>query len=247
MPGEYSPSNGRAQDLLPARVDSCSLEVPASVPERVKGNAFPAPSSHPKTKTSTTLNRAEFTDPDLTKPAAERQSSKQTIIPIRKPRGDFFRIHPSEETRLLGVTVLLSKNGKLKILTNGVSEQIRRQLPKDLVKKVDIYLAADERGSYFLTYFSASKHENAESWRESGLLVVEEAQRSWVSIESNMHDGGYRITRAQGKFPKLAATKPLWEVSGEENPVELFEATIQQNRVDSDSSPAIQRLLESRQ
>jgi hypothetical protein len=217
------------------------------ISQRVKGEAVSSPSTHPTARTSSNLNRADFTDPELTKPVAERQTSKQTIVPIRKPKHDYFRIHPSAETRLQGATVLLSKNGKPKVLTNGVSQECRRALPKDLVKKVDLYLAVDERGSYFVTYFSASDHENAESWRDSALIVVNEAVHHWISIESDMHDGCYRVLYAKDKFPKLAATKPRWELSGEDDPVTLFEATINQNRIDSDNSSSIQRLLETRQ
>jgi hypothetical protein len=206
-----------------------------------------APSTHPNAKSSVTLNRAEFSDPELARPVSERQSSKQTVIPIRKPKSDFFRIHPSEETRLLGVTVLLTKNGRPKILTNAVSQEARRALPKEVIKKVDLYLAADEGGSYFVTYFSASDHENAESWRESGLIVVREAERNWVSIEASMQEGGFRISYAKDKYPTLAASKPKWELPGEDNPVSLFESTINQNRINSDSSPSIQKFLETRQ
>jgi hypothetical protein len=216
------------------------------VSQRVNGEAVSAPSTHPPARTSSTLNRADFMDPDLSRPVAERQTSKQTVIPIRKPKSDYFRIHPSPETRLLGVTVLLSKNGRPKILTSGVSGETRRALPKDSVKQVDLYLAVDERGSYFLTYFSASDHENAESWRDSGRLVVQEAEHDWISIESAMHEGGYRIGYARHKYPKLAASKPNWELPGEDDPVTLFETTISQNRIDSDNSPVIQKFLEMR-
>ena len=205
------------------------------------------PSTHPTARTSSALNREDFTDPELSRPVAERQTSKQTIIPIRKPKGDYFRIHPSMETRLQGVTVLLSKNGKPKILTNAVSDQTRQALPKDVLKKVDLYLAVDERGSFFVTYFSASDHENAESWRDSGFLVVQRAENEWIAIDASMHDGGYRILPAKDKYPKLAASKPKWELPGEDDPVSLFEATINQNRIDCDSSPSIQKYLESRQ
>ena len=223
-------------------------EIPTiPVSQRVNGVAVSAPSTHPTAKTSSTLNRADFTDPELAKPVAERQTSKQTIIPIRKPKNDYFRIHRSPETRLHGVTVLLAKNGKPKILTNGVSQEARRALPKDVVKKVDLYLAVDERASYFVTYFSASDHENAESWRESGLIVVNEAEDEWISIESSVQEGGYRILYAKDKFPKLAAAKPRWELSGEDDPVTLFETTIHQNRIDSDNSPSILKFLETRQ
>jgi len=186
-------------------------------------------------------------DPDLAKPVAERQTSKQTIIPIRKPKDDYFRIHPSPETRLQGVKVLLAKNGKPKILSNGVSQEVRHALPKDVVRKVDLYLAVDERGSYFVIYFSASDHENAESWRESGLIVVDAAERDWISIEPSMQEGGYRISYAKDKYQKLATTKPKWELPGEDTPVSLFESTINQNRLDSDNSPSIQKFLETRQ
>lgn len=217
------------------------------ISHRVNGESVSAPSTHPTARTSSNLNRADFTDPELAKPIAERQTSKQTIVPIRKPKTDYFRIHPSAETRLHGVAVLLSKNGKPKVLTTGVSQDTRRALPKDVVKKVDLYLAADERGSYFVTYFSASDHENAESWRDSGLIVVNEAASEWISIEPSMQEGGYRILYAKDKYPKLAATKPRWELPGEDNPVTLFESTINQNRIDSDDSPSIQKFLETRQ
>jgi hypothetical protein len=220
---------------------------PTPVPQRVNGEFVPAPSAHPTSSTSTTLNRSDFTDPELSRPAAERQSSKQTIIPIRKPKSDYFRIHHSPDTRLQRVTVLVGKNGKPKILTNRVSQETRWLLPKEVLKKVDLYLAVDERGSYFVIYFSASDHENAESWRESGLIVVREAEREWVSIESCMQEGGYHIFYARKKYPKLAATRPKWELPGEDDPVMLFVATIDQNRIDSDNSPSIQKFLETRQ
>jgi hypothetical protein len=215
--------------------------------QRANGEDVSLPSRHPTTRTSTTLNRADFTDPDLARPVAERQTSKQTIIPIRKPKNDYFRIHPSAETRLLGATVLLAKNGKPKILTNAISPDTRQALPKDVVRKVDLYLAVDDRGSYFVTYFSASDHENAESWRESGLIVVTEAERDWIAIESSVQEGGYRILYAKDRYPKLAAAKPKWDLSGEDNPITLFETTINQNRIDSDDSPTIQKFLETRQ
>src|ERR1039458_7866483 len=106
-----------------------------SVSHRVNREAVSAPSTHPTPKTTSALNREDFTDPELSRPIAERQTSKQTIIPIRKPKTDYFRIHPAPETRLTGATVLLAKNGKPKILTQGVSQEIRRALPKDVVKK----------------------------------------------------------------------------------------------------------------
>jgi hypothetical protein len=222
--------------------------IPASskVNDKV-GEVVSAPSTHPTVKTSVTLNRVDFSDPELARPVAERQISKQTIISIRKPKTDYFRIHPSEETRLNEATVLLTKNGKPKILANGVSQEARRALPKDAVRKVRLYLAVDERGSYFVTYFSASDHENAESWCNSGLIVVNEAEHHWISIEAFMQEGGYRILYARDKYPKLAATKPRWELPGEDDPVSLFVATINQNRVDSDNSPSIQKFLETRQ
>ena len=215
-----------------------------SASQRINGECTTEPSTHP---TPRTLDRADFVDPELSRPVAERQSSKQTIIPIRKPRNDYFRIHPSPETRLRAVTVLLAKNGKPKILTNSVSQSIRRALPRDVLKKVDLYLAVDERGSYFVVYFSASDHENAESWRESGLIVVKEAERNWVAIESSMQEGGYRVLYAEDQYPKLAAAKPKWDLPGEDDPVALFGATINQNRIDSDDSPSIQKFLETRQ
>lgn len=215
--------------------------------QRVNGGAVSAPSTSPARQTSSTLNRADFVDPNLSKPVAERQISRQTVVPIRKPRTDYFRIHPSAETRLQGVTVLLAKNGKPKVLTNGVSQQTRIALPRDVVKRVNLYLAVDERGSYFVTYFTSSNHENAETWLTSGLMVVNEAVGNWISIESSMQEGGYRILYARDKYPKLAATKPKWELAGEDDPVALFEATINQNRIDSDDSPAIQKFLEARQ
>lgn len=211
----------------------------------LNGVAVSAPSTHPSPRSSG-LNRDDFTDPDLARPALERETSKQTIIPIRKPKTDFFRIHPAPETRLSGVTVLLTKNGKPKILTNRVSQEIRSQLPREVLKKMDLYFAADERGSYFVTYFSASDHENAESWRESGFIVVNEAERDWISIDSSMQEGGYRISYARDKYPKLAASRPKWELPGEDDPIALFEATINQNRIDSDNSPSIQKFLETR-
>lgn len=224
---------------------------PSEVPDtplshRVNGETISAPSTHPTPKTLCGLNRADFTDPELAKPVAERQISRQTIIPIRKPKSDYFRIHHSPATRLLGVQVLMTKNGRAKILTHGVSQETRRALPKDVIKTVDLYLAVDERGSYFVTYFSASVHENAESWRDSGLMVAEAAEHDWISIEANIPEGGYRILYAKGKYPKLAATKPKWELPGEDDPVGLFEATINQNRIDSDNSPSIQKFLETR-
>ena len=218
-----------------------------SVSHRVNGEAVSAPSTHPTPKTTSALNREDFTDPELSRPVADRQTSKQTIIPIRRPKSDYFRIHPSMETRLQGVTVLLTKNGKPKILTNAVSRQTRQALPKDVLKKVDLYLAVDDRDSYFVTFFSANDHENAESWRDSGFIVVQQAENEWIAIDSSMHDGGYRILPAKGIYPKLAASKPKWELPGEDDPVSLFEATINQNRIDSDSSPSIQKYLESRQ
>ncbi len=215
-----------------------------SASQRINGEFTTEPSTHP---TPRTIDRADFIDPELSRPVAERQSSKQTIIPIRKPRNDYFRVHPSPGTRLQGATVLLAKNGKPKILANSVSQSTRRSLPRDVLKKVDLYLAVDERGSYFVTYFSASDHENAESWRESGLIVVKEAEKDWVAIESSMQEGGYRIHYAKDLYPKLAATKPKWDLPGEDEPVTLFEVTINQNRIDSDDSPSIQKFLESRQ
>jgi hypothetical protein len=206
-----------------------------------------APSDAPAAKTSTTLDRTKFTDPDLARPVAERQTSKQTIIPIRKSKEDFFRIHPSSDTRLDGVTVLVSKSNKPKVLTTGVSQETRRLLPRSVLKRVDLYLACDERGSYFVIYLSATEHENAESWVESGLIVVKEAEREWISIEANMNEGGYRITYAKDKFPKLAASKPRWDLAGEDDPVSLFNHTLTQNCIDNDNSPAIQKFLEARQ
>jgi hypothetical protein len=226
---------------------TASIETSSPASPRGDGEAVSVPSTHPAAKASGALNRAEFTDPELGKPAAERQISKQTITPIRKSKNDYFRIHPSPETRLIGATVLMTKNGKPKILTNGVSQQTRHALPKDALKKVDLHLAVDERGSYFVTYFSASDHENAESWRESGAIVVREAEQHWISTEASMQEGGYRISYAKDRYPNLAATRPKWELPGEEDAVSLFEAAINQNRIDSDNSPAIQKFLETRQ
>jgi hypothetical protein len=193
------------------------------------------------------LDRTAYSNPELQRPVAEQTSSKQTIIKISKPEGKFFRIHPSPECRLPSVTLLLGAGGKAKLLTSGVSAEVRKQLrAMKRLKDVDLYLAVNEEGSYFVTYFSASQLEISESWVESGRIVAETAMTRWVATSADMAEGGYRIISCND-FPKLAASKPKWELPGEEDAVAMFETCISQNSVHSDSSPAIQNKLAQRQ
>lgn len=229
---QQHPTNGKA---------AASTETTPGVPSATQ------PSSHPKSKS--TLDRTKFSNPELERPVGERQDGgKQTVIKIRKPEGKFFRIHPSPDTRLMRATVLITKANKIKVLANGVTAEVRSALRQQkAIKDVDIYLACSEDGSYFVTYFSASDHENAESWRDSGQVVVSTAEREWVSTEAVMSDGGYRMQLARGKFPKLFASKPKWELPGEDDPVVMFDQVILQNMIESDNSTTIRKMLESRQ
>jgi hypothetical protein len=229
--------------------------IPTIVPSNGKAKAQPtppptvssAPSQHPKPKTSG-LDRTQYANPNLQKPVAERQDSKQTIVKIRRHGGKFFRVHPNPMTRLMGVTSIVTSGGAVKLLTGGVSAETRSALQaRRVLKEVNLYLACDEEGSYFIQYFSASDNENAESWVESGEIVIQAAEREWITCEAVMSEGGYRIAFAKTKYPKLAASKPKWELPGEDDPVQLFEQVIVQNTIDSDSSATIKRLLASRQ
>lgn len=234
--------------------DELALEPTLDLPTPTNGKAITAPpqaqpsapSAHPTAKPG--IDRTQFADPELSRPVGERQDSKQTILKIRKSEGKYFRVHPNPATRLLGVTVLVTKSSKVKVLTNAVTAEVRAALrSRKVLKQVNMFLACDEEGSYFICYFSASAQENAESWVESGHMVAQAAEREWVACEAVMSEGGYRLSFAKNKYPKLAASVPKWDLPGEDDPVQMFEAVIQQNMIESDNSSTIKKLLESRQ
>ncbi len=185
------------------------------------------------------MDRAQYQSPELSKPPAERARSKQTVIPIRKPGSDYFRISPDPDTQLLGVDILLTASGRLKVLTNQISTHL---LPRKSLKKVNLYLAKNEHGDFFVIYFSTG----AESWLESSLLVAEAAEKEWISIEAAMQDGGYRINYARSQYPKMAAMDPAWGNPQDDEPVQMFETAVIQNTAHSDRDPAVAKLLETR-
>lgn len=211
-------------------------------PDEAKANGKAAVSSAskaPKKKAQTTLDRSQYTNPELSKPPAERAQSKQTIIPIRKPGSDFFRICPDPDARMENVTVIVGGgSNKLKVLTNAVSVHL---LPKKVIKEVNLYLAKNERGDLFVTYFGTG----SDSWLESALMVVEQAEQEWIAIEAAMQDGGYRTERAAGRFPTLAASDPNWEGLDEE-PSAYFGQAIIQHTAKSDKDPVVAKMLEAR-
>lgn len=230
-------------DVFPAPTNG---KAHAAQPTPKTSGSSSKPSTHPAKKSG--LDRTQFSDPNLAKPVGEQTGSKQTTFKIKKPEGRYFRIHPSDSTRLYGATVMFTKGKKLKILTNGVSAEKRAELSsiKDTIKVVDLYLACDEDGSIFVTYFSASSSEAAETWVDSGRIVVQQATKEWIAIAANMHEGGYRVDPARSKFTTLAASKPAWELEGADDPTAIFESVVMQNLVETDNSVSITTLLAAR-
>jgi hypothetical protein len=202
-------------------------------------------SKHPAKKAG--FDRTQLANPEVQRPVGERQDTKQTTVKIRKNGGKFYRIHPDPMTQAHGISLLINKSGNAKILGREVTVETRAMLRSmKVLKDADLYLACDEEGSYFVIYFSASDHENAESWVDSGRIVAQTATREWINHEANMHEGGYRIDFAKGKYPQLAASKPKWELQGEDDPVQMFEQVIEQNLILNDNSATIQKMLASR-
>jgi hypothetical protein len=136
------------------------------------------------------------------------------------------------------VPILLTSGGRVKVLTNKVSTHL---LPRKAVKNVNLYLAVSERGDFFIAYFSTG----ADTWLESSLQVVEEAEGEWIAIEAAMQDGGYRIDYARDRYPILAASNPSWG-NPDDDPIQMFDTAITQSTARSDKDPAIAKLLETR-
>lgn len=155
---------------------------------------------------------------------------KQSQYPVQKPGSkNFFRVHPAEDFRLYGVSVLEDDEHRFHIIQAGyeVPENVER-----FVSSVTLLTCVTQKGGVFLWPIKESDNE----WSRSASTVARMAISEWVRTRPNMALNSYDTEEAP---EELAIQEPVWpELSFQEILNSAFEGRI----VDKDDYPLIKQL-----
>jgi len=173
----------------------------------------------------------------------------ETVLSALKVHGiadarDFVRLHPSEdeywscEICFVSVPVKGQKKDLLHVIEDDLATQY---LPSNIIKRQRLALASKLHGSFFLCVVPSQNLDN--SWNKSALAECEKARTLWTQAVSRKDEGyeEYLIKFAQDQdaFPP-----PEWPSRTFD---ELLEVTFRGANIDTDTHPALLRLIGAKQ
>ena len=152
-------------------------------------------------------------------------------IRIKKPsKGIFVRVHPDYERHISALLYRDPKDGGHYFVDESVIEVF-----PTAVSPQTLYLSITRDGDLFLWPIrQKGSLDRPNSWINSSHKAAEEAQGSWLRVESNQKQGVYDVYLAQGNIPE-----PQWpDLSNEE----IFERAFEGFVIDSEDHPIFKEL-----
>jgi hypothetical protein len=159
----------------------------------------------------------------------------RSSVPVRKPKHDFFRVHPDEDYRISPLGIYVAKESRDDV-TYLVTHEMEEAFPAQISRAV-IFTAINTQGALFLWPVKFSRDGHPNGWLDSAMEAARAAMEAWVRIEADLGAEQYTIRRAIGarKDPKWETVPPLSD---------LLERAFPPSRViDSVEHPVVQKLL----
>ena len=155
-----------------------------------------------------------------------------TVVPVRKPnRQEFIRVHPGDAFQQ-NVALLELKEDKESYLVAG------NMLPvlTGEFRPVRLHLGISRLGNTPFVWPVAlpSPDGKTNTWNQSAMVAADEAMKAWVRVRSNLMQGMYEVTRAEGY-----ADEPTWP---EKNFHELLSIAFRGKTIESPDHPVVRRL-----
>jgi len=154
-----------------------------------------------------------------------------TIVKVGKPgKQEFFRVRSGEEFSYLTQCLKWEEDGHVYMLARPLWEDYAEHL-----QAVVLRLAVNRRGEpFFIPCPIPNPDGRHNTWHTSRMNAVLMAEKRWIRMSANMHQGGYDVFEAASSL-----SEPVWP---EQSMGELLDVAFRDRQIEDSDHPVLKQL-----